>query len=246
VIWSRQPGGSAACTIDMRFHFLSTDFRLAQGVQGLSSQLCAKTEIVSVQLPLGSISEIWYCEVRLFGQHGAERRISRDRAKIARRIQQTTAELEAKINSRSGKISEFDAWGATPGRRSGRRQLKRVALRRPTEQDLHLKLQATQELLNSAYPVSLLDLRGRERDDPYLHPLAPTHPPQGGCRTMASIRSKLHPSVLQHFPSLLDQRVGVHGPHEARSSTSNLGVGACGLQPCQTPSPERPLRQASR
>jgi hypothetical protein len=236
LIWTQEPGGSAGCTIDMRFNFLSTDFSLAKGVKGLSSRLSAKTEQVSVKSPPGCISETCYCEVRLFERYGAERRRSCDKVNLAKkitRIQRAITEL------RSGELSKSDAWSVAPDRRVDRRLSKRIALREPTEQELHLDLKMMQAMLNSVYSVSLLGLRGQERDAPDLHPLAPTHPPQSRCQTIKSVCSELGPPVSKTFSNLLDQHVRIRGP---RSNTSSWSIGACSVQPCRAPLPERPLQ----
>ena len=154
-------------------------------------------------------------------------------AKGIKNIQRTITELGTRIKSRSGKLSKSDAWSVALGRRLGSPPLKRVALQRPTQQDLHLQLQAAQDLLSSVYSVSLLGLRGHQRDE---RPRSAS----------SSSRAFAAESDVNRWLRSELQRVRVRRPHEACSTTSNLGIGARDVQPCQVPSPERPLLQASR
>jgi hypothetical protein len=88
VLWTPGSGGSADCSVAVQFNFLSTDFTRFKGVKGVPSRLCAKTEIVSTGSlhPTPEVSEICYCEVQLFRDHGAERKLSTDVAHVKKTI----------------------------------------------------------------------------------------------------------------------------------------------------------------
>ncbi|KAL2163408.1 hypothetical protein VTH06DRAFT_5465, partial [Thermothelomyces fergusii] len=90
VIWTPGVNGAVECNIAVRFNFLSTDFSHSKGVKGIPVRLCAKTQ----QLPADSSSpgdstyapEICYCKVKLFRDHGAERKLSNDVAHVRKTI----------------------------------------------------------------------------------------------------------------------------------------------------------------
>ena len=73
----------------MRFNFLSTDFSHSKGVKGIPVRLCAKTEILSSGSPQSppEQSEICFCKVKLFRDHGAERKLASDILHIKKTIE---------------------------------------------------------------------------------------------------------------------------------------------------------------
>ncbi|PYH67099.1 uncharacterized protein BO88DRAFT_417018 [Aspergillus vadensis CBS 113365] len=61
-------------------------FSLLKGVEGIPVRLCAKTEMLSPDYASstpGREAEVYYCKVKLFHDHGAERKLSCDVAHIA-------------------------------------------------------------------------------------------------------------------------------------------------------------------
>lgn len=90
VSWAANPDTKIhGCTILLRFHFLSTDFSLSKGVKGVPVRLCAKTVILSSEGREGVMeyhSEISYCAVKLFRDHGAERKTSNDEVHVKKKI----------------------------------------------------------------------------------------------------------------------------------------------------------------
>jgi hypothetical protein len=88
VLWTRGFDGSADCYVSVLFNFLSTDFSYSKGVKGILSRLCAKTEIVSTNSLYYSseVSETCVCDVKVFRDHGAERKRSNDIAHVKKNI----------------------------------------------------------------------------------------------------------------------------------------------------------------
>ena len=187
VSWTLAPNASADCSIGVRFNFLSTDFSHSKGVKGIPVRLCAKTEMVDGAMVASSerpASEICFCKVKLFRDHGAERKLSNDAAHVRKTIEKLKDQIEkagsgmkefgkrkrsgsisrAGANSRPGKVPKHKrTWSmssasSTGGRPSG-------------EDELQFKLATLQDMFSSTRPVSVLFLRGSEEDDPDLHPV---------------------------------------------------------------------------
>ncbi|KAK1147339.1 hypothetical protein N8T08_001416 [Aspergillus melleus] len=91
--WTSHPrSGRFGCELHVLFNFLSTDFSLSKGVRGAPLRLCAKTEVVSSDSLLQDPShvcapEISCCKVKLFRDHGSERKIANDIAQLKKAIQ---------------------------------------------------------------------------------------------------------------------------------------------------------------
>jgi hypothetical protein len=176
------------CNIAVRFNFLSTDFSHSKGVKGIPVRLCAKTQTVTTGSPHSApdTAEVTYCKVKLFRDHGAERKLSNDVAHVKKtidKLKQQIAQAETGMKDfnerkRSGSISTK----AQPSQRPGKVQKHKrtwsmssassAGGRPPLEEDLHFKLQTMQDMFTSTRPVSVLYLRGAEEDDPDLHPVA--------------------------------------------------------------------------
>ncbi|KAK4042962.1 CP2 transcription factor-domain-containing protein [Parachaetomium inaequale] len=194
VIWTPGVNGAVECNIAVRFNFLSTDFSHSKGVKGIPVRLCAKTH----QLPADAsppadtttAPEICYCKVKLFRDHGAERKLSNDVA----HVRKTIDKLKQQIAQAESGMKDFGkrkrAGGGGPqikgqnGQRPGKVQKHKRTWsmssassagggpRMPLEEDLHFKLQTLQDMFTSTRPVSVLYLRGEELDDPDLHPVS--------------------------------------------------------------------------
>ena len=186
VTWTSAPGSNSAdCTVAMRFNFLSTDFSHSKGVKGIPVRLCAKTEIISSgtpDSPPGPCAEVCYGMVKLFRDHGAERKLSNDIAHIKKtidKLQQQVAQVQAgakdvgkrkrksdalvDINHRPSKVQRHKrTWSMSSQGSSGRPAV---------EDDLHMKLAAMQDMFTSTRPVSVLYLKGYHEDDPDVFPV---------------------------------------------------------------------------
>jgi len=194
VIWTPGVNGSVDCNIAVRFNFLSTDFSHSKGVKGIPVRLCAKTQPYQPNSPqspnTNDGAEICYCKVKLFRDHGAERKLSNDVAHVRKNIEKIKQQM---AQAESG-IKDFGK-----RKRGGAAQMKTQTIQRPgkvqkhkrtwsmssassagggprvqVEEDLTMKLQTFQDMFTSTRPVSRLYLRGDELDDPDLHPVVLT------------------------------------------------------------------------
>lgn len=83
VTWTAAPGLRPFCELQFRCNFLSTDFSRSKGVKGIPVRLCSKSEEVgfwSNLVPSSITPETCYCRIKLFRDHGAERKLSNDEA----------------------------------------------------------------------------------------------------------------------------------------------------------------------
>lgn len=190
VVWTPGTHGNVECSIAVRFNFLSTDFSHSKGVKGIPVRLCAKTSVLPTDpstSPPPESSEICYCKVKLFRDHGAERKLSNDVAHVKKtidKLKQQIAQAEsgmkdfgkrkrggvsqAKVpeNQRPGKVQKHKrTWSMSSVSSAG-------GARPPLEEDLHFKLQTLQDMFTSTRPVSVLYLRGDDLDDPDTHPVS--------------------------------------------------------------------------
>ena len=194
VTWSPNTGSTVAdCSVAVRFNFLSTDFSHSKGVKGIPVRLCAKTEVISSGTPDSlsvTSSEVCFCKVKLFRDHGAERKLSNDVTHIKKtidKLKQQITQVESGVkefgkrkrrtsiatrdgSSRPGKIQKHKrTWSVSSQSSAGR----------PVEEDdLHLKLATMQDMFSSNRPVSVLYLKGYDQDDPDLFPVALPGEPQ--------------------------------------------------------------------
>ncbi|PBP19172.1 hypothetical protein BUE80_DR010005 [Diplocarpon rosae] len=190
IVWTPGGSGAAECNMAVRFNFLSTDFSHSKGVKGIPVRLCAKTETMPDGSPSAKpeFSEIAFCKVKLFRDHGAERKLSNDVAHVKKtidKLKQQIAQAETGMkdfgkrkrtgsttvkpqpsSQRPGKVQKHKrTWSMSSASSAGGRTI-------PIEEDLHLKLQAMQDMFTSTRSVSVLYLRGSAQDDPDLHPVA--------------------------------------------------------------------------
>ncbi|KAI0382505.1 CP2 transcription factor-domain-containing protein [Hypomontagnella monticulosa] len=193
VIWTPGVNGAAECSIAVRFNFLSTDFSHSKGVKGIPVRLCAKTTALSStdSSPMSEPTfEICYCKVKLFRDHGAERKLSNDVAHVKKTIdklkqQIAQAESGAKDFGKRKRGGGSHIKGQDPQRPGKAPKHKRTwsmsstssagggsGTRPSLEDDLHFKLQTLQDMFTSTRPVSILYLRGDDLDDPDQHPVS--------------------------------------------------------------------------
>ena len=197
VTWSPAPNGGAECSLAVRFNFLSTDFSHSKGVKGIPVRLCAKTHMLQEQADPTSQpdfpGEISYCKVKLFRDHGAERKLSNDVAhvkktieKLKQQITQADAGMKdfgkrkrssgssvkpANVSSGPGKVPKHKrTWSMSSASDTGNRN--------SGDDDLKFKLQTLNDMFSSQRANSVLYLRGEEGDDPDAHPVQlPGQPP---------------------------------------------------------------------
>ncbi|KAJ5283359.1 hypothetical protein N7505_001339 [Penicillium chrysogenum] len=182
VTWTANPTtGASDCNIPVRFNFLSTDFSHSKGVKGIPVRLCAKTELLSPDEEAGVSRdmELSYCKVKIFRDHGAERKLSNDVAHVKKdmdKLKQQISQAEvgaftkrkrgnnASAEKRSDKSSGHNrTWSLS----SEDVPPEKVLL----EDDLQAKLATMQGMFSSTHSVSIFGLRGDKFDDPDLYPI---------------------------------------------------------------------------
>lgn len=183
VTWYPNPAaGVPDCSISVRFNFLSTDFSHSKGVKGIPVRLCAKTQLLTPQTANVNEPEVCFSKVKLFRDHGAERKLSNDVAHVKKTIEklkQQIAQAEAGLGG-SGKRRRSGST-AKPGSSKPGKVMKHKRTwsvdsdvevgRSAAEEDLHMKLVSMQDMFSSTRPVSVLYLQGEPEDDPDLHPV---------------------------------------------------------------------------
>ncbi|KAJ2998298.1 hypothetical protein NUW58_g366 [Xylaria curta] len=189
VTWTPGVNGPAECNLAVRFNFLSTDFSHSKGVKGIAVRLCAKTSIASTtESPADPVSEICYCKVKLFRDHGAERKLANDIAHVKKsidKLRQQIAQAESggkdfgkrkrggahnKVQDRPGKVMKHKrTWSMSSASSADGGGTARTS---SLEDDLNCKLQTMQDMFSSPRPISILYLRGADLDDPDLHPVS--------------------------------------------------------------------------
>ena len=179
VIWApNRMNGNHEVAFSVRFNFLSTDFSHSKGVKGIPVRLCAKTEVFSTsdgELTMGDGPEVTYCKVKLFRDHGAERKLSNDVAHVKKLIEKQKQQIiQAEIGSIGvEKRKRSSSVSGKPAKVLKHKNAWSVGDARPAtvEEDFQTKLNSLQEMFSSTRPVSVLDLRGDPQDDPDLYPV---------------------------------------------------------------------------
>jgi hypothetical protein len=206
VTWTPVHNSAPECSLAVRFNFLSTDFSHSKGVKGIPVRLCAKTELIS---DIGlqqekQEAELCFCKVKLFRDHGAERKLSNDVAHVKKTIdkmKQQIAQVESGMKDfgkrkRSGSISRSAS--SRPGKVPKHKRTWSMSsansnsgARAPAEEDLHIKLASLQDMFSSTRPASILYLKGEEQDDPDLHPVQLVSSPQDLAKLETSVDAQI-------------------------------------------------------
>ncbi|KAH7157165.1 CP2 transcription factor-domain-containing protein [Dactylonectria macrodidyma] len=253
VIWTPGTNGACEANIAVRFNFLSTDFSHSKGVKGIPVRLCAKTSPVTsdgLSPTADAKPEICFCKVKLFRDHGAERKLSNDVAHVKKsidKLKQQIAPAESGMKDfgkrkrssagpkagemhRPGKVIKHKrTWSMSSASSAGG---GRVTM----EEDLHFKLQTLQDMFTSTRPVSVLYLRGEEHDDPDLHPvslpgdaspLTKTESRDGTNWQARSGRSSITGSMISPSPSSLSlaSHASAIGPGGQWQNFDSVAVG---------------------
>ncbi|KAI0401935.1 CP2 transcription factor-domain-containing protein [Xylaria palmicola] len=195
VTWTPGVNTAAECNVAVRFNFLSTDFSHSKGVKGIPVRLCAKTSVTSTNdsSPHSDpVFEICYCKVKLFRDHGAERKLSNDIAHVKKTIEKLKqqiaqaesggkdfgkrkrggAQTKGQDHQRPGKVPKHKrTWSMSSASSADGGSGGGANARQSLEDDLSFKLQTQQDMFTSTHPISILYLRGDELDDPDLHPV---------------------------------------------------------------------------
>ncbi|KAJ6260385.1 hypothetical protein Dda_4611 [Drechslerella dactyloides] len=187
VIWT-PPHGVYETVVSVRFNFLSTDFSHSKGVKGIPVRLCAKTEMLpagdSPRQPAAGQPEVCYCKVKLFRDHGAERKLANDVLHVKKTMDKLKQQADAPDDSAGSKRrkdsiasnkSSSALEGGKPGKAAKHKRTWSISSASSTgvkpDDDIAQKIAALQDMFTSTRPVSVLYLRGEERDDPDLYPI---------------------------------------------------------------------------
>ena len=227
VTWYPNPtAGVPDCSISVRFNFLSTDFSHSKGVKGIPVRLCAKTELISPQSSSINDPEVCFSKVKLFRDHGAERKLSNDVAHVKKTIEKLKQQIlqaeQGLGNSGKRKRSESASKPASskPGKVVKHKRTWSVDSdvevgRSSAEEDLHTKLVSMQDMFSSTRPVSVLFLRGEAQDDPDLHPVK-----LSGGETLEGITLKRSTTWESH-PSVSESPASNAGSPSASSASQS-------------------------
>ncbi|KAJ5924512.1 hypothetical protein N7466_008699 [Penicillium verhagenii] len=232
VTWTANPAtGSSDCSIPVRFNFLSTDFSHSKGVKGIPVRLCAKTELISPGTDAGGSNEpeVCYCKVKLFRDHGAERKLSNDIAHVKKTIEKLKQQIsQAELGGGFGKRKR--GTNAAPTVKSTIDRTKPPLKHKRTwssgsqdgsdklslEDDLQSKLAMMQDMFSSTRTMSILALRGEEGDDPDQYPV---RLPAEGESVKTDGLSRMNSSASQSMESLIlsptssHASLNMHSPH---------------------------------
>ncbi|KAL4897055.1 CP2 transcription factor-domain-containing protein [Aspergillus ambiguus] len=236
VTWTSNPAtGAPDCAISVRFNFLSTDFSHSKGVKGIPVRLCAKTEIVRSDALVANPTtdaEVCYCKVKLFRDHGAERKLSNDVAHVKKSIEKLRQQI-AQAEMGAGNYGKRKRSGGSIALKHPDPRPSKITKHKRTwsmgsqdapekmsmEDDLHVKLALMQEMFTSTRPVSVLSLRGEEEDDPDLYPVKLPDAnnfvkkegsqygieAKAGLQTLSPTSSSMSLNSPAHMPSSLQQ-----------------------------------------
>lgn len=181
VLWTTNTSGTAEASISVRFNFLSTDFSHSKGVKGIPVRLCAKTELLSDGSPRNPMEspEICYCKVKLFRDHGAERKLSNDIMHVKKTIEKLkqTSMAEGGGTKVFGKKVKKEEDSGKPGKVQKHKRTwsmssaSSITGSKIHEDETNDKLQSMQDMFSSTRPVSILYLHGDDSDDPDIHPV---------------------------------------------------------------------------
>lgn len=173
ITWTANPTNKThECTIPIRCNFTSTDFTTSKGVSGDPVRLCVKTKQLE-ENNMSQIQGVWYCLVKLFRDHGAERKHSNDVKILQKKMDKLKLQLidpaplkqsrKRKRSSTSAKPSvQYD--GVLPAGFRDSSQQETFHSR------LQEKLYMLQRSISSTRPESLLGLCADDQDDPELNP----------------------------------------------------------------------------
>ncbi|CAG8417365.1 unnamed protein product [Penicillium salamii] len=176
ILWTTLANGANRCSIPVRFNFLSTDFTLAKGVKGESVRLCVKTERIGAP-DIAPEPEISFCQLKLFRDHGAERKMSNDVAIIHKRMERLKLQIKYPDQTRPSKHRRDSTPAGGLGHPSDPYQKMRSnslgslpnGLTEEQLKKFQKKLDALQWALKSSRPETVFTLRADHHDDPDLH-----------------------------------------------------------------------------
>ncbi|KAJ5769935.1 uncharacterized protein N7511_001986 [Penicillium nucicola] len=164
VSWYSDPAsGRRGCSMGVRFHFLSTDFSHIKGVKGASIKLCAKTETIGKEP-----AELSCCKVKLFREHGAERKMFNDVSQLKRAIERRRHDF-GKVENGGDSLGKRKRGSRFASYKSDKEleEERRDQLQKSLDDELAMM----QKRFYSNRPVTVFHLPGNRKDDPELFPI---------------------------------------------------------------------------
>ena len=180
VLWSSPQAHIPTCDIAVRFNFLSTDFNQSCGMKGIPLHLCVRTTVLSTQslnAPNPSNPEVSYCKIKVFRDHGAERKLAHDVhhvkkaiIKLNQRIAHAETEKELSKARRRMKSRSHSSTDSEPPKLPRPRLSTATGLisnRALSAEALRLNLSSLQSMFTSTIQNSVLNIKGDVLDVPY-------------------------------------------------------------------------------
>lgn len=174
VTWGAPGLSAGTCSIQIQFSFLPTDFGHYKGVKSNPVRLYAKTEPIWSSTPnllLDPTAEICFCKINLLKDQDAKRAFTNGIPYIKNTIEKLEQQLALMEND------DKDIGSASKGANPRRCKILKykqtlsassqgVDGQSAAEDDLHTKLAKFRHMLLSIRPISVLNAKGGERDDP--------------------------------------------------------------------------------
>lgn len=186
VLWCADPTkGKSEFWIGIRFNLLSTDFSHSKGVKGAPLRLCAKTETA-----IPGTAELSFCYVKLFRDHGAERKMFNDVSQLKRAIEKRKDDfLKAESGDNLGKRKRGSRSVETNN------QVPETQRKVELQSRMEAELSAMQKIFYSSHTVASLCLPGEPKDDPDLFPVHTENEVQGTAKTQPRLQVATPPST---------------------------------------------------
>lgn len=184
VTWTADSSANVhKAAILLKFNFLSTDFSRSKGVKGVPVRLCAKTQMLRSHHETKTMDdepENCYCVVKLYRDHGAERKSSNDKIHAKKSIEKLNKQIIDKRTAenfdRRSRRNTLTNDGEFDIRPQKKRKWSISSRKGPmSDKDLHAELATMAQVFSSARPVSVLGLRGNEKDDPDLYSICSSY-----------------------------------------------------------------------
>ncbi|KAI9728413.1 MAG: hypothetical protein M1828_003813 [Chrysothrix sp. TS-e1954] len=172
--WTPSMNGDPKCSIPVRFNFLSTDFSHSKGVKGVPLRLCCKTEPIQQDLDNVSVKEISFCHVKLFRDHGAERKIANDKTHIQKALDKLHQQEASNPKDSRKRRRSSGTTGPRPNKKIRRDSVSSgssFGVQDPGEDEYTTKVRRLEGMNKSIQIESWFLSRGDERDDLDAHPI---------------------------------------------------------------------------
>jgi hypothetical protein len=212
--------------ISLKFNFLSTDFSRSKGVKGVPVRLCAKTEMLrsdDEDKAIEDETEMCYCVVKLFRDHGAERKSLNDKTHAKKRIEKLNKQIIDKMTganfdrrSRKNSLVNGEKLDIRPQKK---RKWSISSHKSPISgKDVHAELAIMTEIFSSARPVSVLGLRGNVNDDPDLYSVRFSHDSSTSMKAGVLDNQNSIPATTlasegaTQLPKQANSKLGIHSP----------------------------------